>query len=99
MADVHAYSANPDDEDVFVYTTGSIVPNDVVRARVHPSVTVIPFEAFVNCNQLEEVELPDGLQTIGKSAFDRCKGLKRIKIPSTVTVISNMAFKLCEKLD
>ena len=60
LAEVHAYGANPDDDDVFVYTTGSIVPNDIVRARVHPSVTIIPREAFMNCNKLEEVELCKG---------------------------------------
>ena len=48
-----ADGANPDDEVVFVYTAGSIVPRDVVRARVHPSITVIPENAFVNCSQLE----------------------------------------------
>ena len=36
---------------------GVIVPQDVVRARVHPSVTVIPENAFNNCLKLEEVEL------------------------------------------
>ncbi len=30
------------DAEVFVYTAGAIVPRDVVRARVHPSVTAIP---------------------------------------------------------
>ncbi len=35
------------DDLVFVYTgEGCIVPRDVVRARVHPSVSVIPDEAF-----------------------------------------------------
>ena len=50
---------NPDDVDVFVYMgEGMIVPNDVVRARVHPSVTVIPANAFMNCRRkLEEAEL------------------------------------------
>ena len=46
MAD-DADGANPNDEDIFIYTTGSIVPRDVVRARVHPSVTVIPVNAFI----------------------------------------------------
>ena len=43
--------------DVFVYTEGALVPEDVVRVRVHPSVTVIPGNAFYMRQQLEEVEL------------------------------------------
>ena len=39
---------NPNNEEVFVYMGGDmIVPRDVVRVRVHPSVSVIPAEAFV----------------------------------------------------
>ena len=87
MAD-DADGANPDDADnVFIYTTGSIVPYDVVRARVHPSVTVLPQEAFYNRGALEEVELSEGLLEIGEFAFSDCKSLKRMAIPSTVTAV------------
>ena len=94
-----ADGANPDDDDVFVYTTGSIVPRDVVRVRVHPSVTVIPREAFMLCEKLEEVELSEGLLEIGQMAFASCEVLKRIKIPSTVTIIGNLAFYSCCQLE
>ena len=50
--------------DVFVYTEGSVVPHDVVRVRVHPSVTVIPEKAFQRREKLVEVELCDGLLEI-----------------------------------
>jgi len=39
MADLYS-STNTN--GVFVYTEGAAVPLDVVRARVHPSVTIIP---------------------------------------------------------
>ena len=92
---------NPDDVDVFVYMgEGMIVPNDVVRARVHPSVTVIPANAFMNCRRkLEEVELPDGLLEIGECAFHTCRALKRMGIPSTVRKIGVGAFTDCSKLE
>ena len=32
--------------EVFVYTEGAVVPEDVVRVSVHPSITIIPEEAF-----------------------------------------------------
>ena len=93
MAD-DADGANPDDADnVFIYTTGSVVPNDVVRVQVHPSITVIPHEAFRNCRRLEEVELSEGLLEIGVEAFHDCIGLKRITIPSTVTLCGVISWR------
>ena len=75
----------------FVYTEGVVVPHDVVRVRVHPSVTVIPHGKFQNCTQLKEVELCDGLLEIGGSAF-AFTSIKRINIPSTVKTIGRCAF-------
>ena len=87
--------------EVFTYMgEGSIVvPNDVVRVRVHPSVTEIPDRAFFNRNNLEEVELCEGLLEIGHEAFSQCTSLKRIDIPSTVKVIRDYAFYECKSLD
>ena len=38
--------------ELFIYTQGALVPEDVVRVRVHPSVTVIPGNAFYMRQQL-----------------------------------------------
>ena len=89
---------DPDnEEDIFVYMGGDMsVPRDVVRCRVHPSVTVIPDEAFESRRLLEEVKLCDGLLEIGKGAFAACYNLRqRIKIPATVRVIGEEAFSGC----
>ena len=75
-----------------------VVPDDVVRVRVHPSVTVIPGGTFRERYKLEEVELCDDLLEIGKGAFCGCMSLKRINIPSTVTTIRGYAFTGCKKL-
>ena len=76
-----------------------IVPQDVVRVRVHPSVTVIPDDSFSRRGKLEEVEFCEGLLEIGKGAFHACTSLKGIKIPSTVTVICGRAFVYCSGLE
>ena len=86
------------DADVFVYMGGLAAPDDVVRARVHPSVTVIHPPAFEERRRLEEVELCDGLLYIGWQAFEGCRELRRVNIPSTVSVINNYAFSRCWKL-
>ena len=100
MADDANGANHPDDADnVFIYTTGSIVPCDVVRVRVHPSITVIPANAFDYQSKLEEVDLPEGLLEIGDYAFRDCNSLKRMAIPSTVAVIRERAFLRCKKLE
>jgi len=85
---------NNDTEEVFVYMgEGSAVPDDVVRARIHPSVTAISANAFNNCIKLKEIELCEGLLSIGYQAFHQCSSLKQhICIPSTVTNIGHLAF-------
>jgi len=85
--------------EVFVYTEGAVVPQDVVRVRVHPSVTIIPEMTFQEQNKLEEVELCEGLLEIGRDAFLNCSSLKRINIPSTATTICNWAFYNCKKIE
>ena len=87
-------AANVDYNEVLVYMGGERerVPRDVVRARVHPSVTRISGEAFVDCIKLVEVELCEGLLEIGMGAFRGCNALKTINIPSTVRVINDVHF-------
>ena len=91
--------ADESNTELFVYTEGAVVPEDVVRVRVHPSVTVIPENAFSQREKLEEVELCDGLLEIGQYAFHKCNSLKSIAIPSTVTIIHRHAFSYCLKLE
>ena len=86
--------------EVFVYMGGDmVVPDDVVRVRVHPSVTAIPEKAFQNRWQLQEIELCDGILEIRAWAFQSCKSLRNITIPSTVIMIRRSAFSRCEKLE
>lgn len=89
---------NADVADVFLYTAGAVVPKDVVHARVDPSVTKIPSNAFTYHMKLEQFELCEGLQEIGGYSFNHCKSLKNIKIPSTVTEIGLYAFFNCTQL-
>ena len=95
--------------ETFVYMGGDmVVPQDVVRVRVDPSVTVIPEKAFFKRGRLREVELCDGLQEIGSYAFGMSwdnrtnsyrSALKQISIPSSVRLIGDYAFRHCKKLE
>ncbi len=45
------------------------------------------------------LEIPEGVETIGQDAFWGCKQIKRVKLPSTVKVIAQEAFRHCEQLE
>jgi hypothetical protein len=81
--------------EIFVYTgaSGAIVPQDVVRVRVDPSVTSIPAQAFYPRKKLVEVELCEGLVEIGEGAFQYCDhSITTINIPNSLRRICNRAF-------
>ena len=62
--------------------------------KIHSGIS-IGDQVFEYCNELTNVEIDSGSQTIGKIgelAFAYCRKLKEIKIPNTVTSIENMAF-------
>ena len=62
---MEAVSINLADVVVIYMGEGGVLPRDVVRARVNPSITVVPEKAFMGSSKLEEVELYDGLMEIG----------------------------------
>jgi hypothetical protein len=52
-------------------------------------------DAFRNCESLDSIEFPEGLQDIRISAFWGCGELKRIKIPSAHLMIGEFVFSEC----
>ena len=54
--------------------------------------------AFVNCNGLERIMIPDSVTTIGAEAFYGCTSLSNIMIPDSVTNIGGYAFNGCSGL-
>lgn len=61
-------------------------------------VTAIGERAFVSCNNLKSVELPEGVTTIGIFAFSHCEMLENITVPSSVSYIGKGAFNGCALL-
>lgn len=53
--------------------------------------------AFAECRQLEEIDLPFSLHTIGDFAF-QSSGLREVTIPAGVTTLGTGAFALCPNL-
>jgi hypothetical protein len=83
--------------DVFVYIgEGAVVPRDVVRVRIDPSVLAIPGHAFFQRCKLETIELHDGLREIGHQAFFNCQALREVHSSDGVESIGTWAFSKCK---
>ena len=57
--------------------------------------TSIPNDAFLNCNELLSIKLPDNIISINVAAFRGCASLKKIHIPANVESIKLQAFYGC----
>lgn len=55
--------------------------------------------SFINCNMLEEISLPEGLEKIHSSAFRECENLRKVYLPNSLKVIDSFAFKDCKSLE
>lgn len=60
--------------------------------------TSIPNDAFLNCNELLSIKLPDNIISINVAAFRGCASLKKIHIPANVESIKLQAFYGCISL-
>lgn len=54
--------------------------------------TEIPEHKFTWCTQLKEIEIPEGVTTVGKECFVFCTALKKVTLPSTITTLVESAF-------
>ena len=62
-------------------------------------VTAIDKYAFSNNTSLENLTIPEGVETIGEYAFQKCSNLKTVILPSTLTSIGDYAFDQCKKIE
>lgn len=67
------------------------------KVKIHAELETIPFSAFLNNTNLEEIELPNTLTVIRTEAFRNC-GLLKITIPANVTLIESHSFRECYNL-
>ena len=55
-------------------------------------------EAFMGCDNLINITIPNNIGYIGNNAFSYCQNLTNISIPDSVTHIGNNAFSYCQNL-
>lgn len=91
-----------DDDDVFfIYMGegGALVPKDVVHVRVHPTVTVIPENAFYNHQRLVKVELCEGGYERSENKHLNVVSTRfQWRFPEHVILIYHEAFESCNNL-
>lgn len=63
-----------------------------------PNVKTINYHSFANCNSLVNLDLPDGLSTLGKQSFSGCKSLINVTLPSSLTKMESNVFGDCPSL-
>jgi len=68
------------------------------KVVIPPFVTAIDEEAFQECQNLKQVEMPGSVIFIGDRAFSDCPNLSKIRIPQSVTIIGKDVFNKCAKL-
>ncbi|NLD26974.1 MAG: leucine-rich repeat protein, partial [Acholeplasmataceae bacterium] len=70
------------------------IPQTLRKVEIY-HVTALPSRALYNCSMLEEIILPDDLESIGEEAFALCNGLVSIELASPLKTIQNRAFADC----
>ena len=71
-------------EDCDTSVTSAEIPSSIYGVDV----TKIGTSAFLNCNKLTSVVIPESVSSIGSIAFSGCSSLVNVRIPSSVTDIN-----------
>lgn len=70
---------------------------EITSFEIHKRCKIIT-TAFINCQNLESIEIPRGVKVIDELAFAMCKSLKEVKLPKSLRVIGDTAFSNCTSL-
>ena len=87
---------------MYYYSYGNYAPwygfkQNIKKVIINSGVVTVGAQAFYGCENLAEIELPDGIKSIGSYAFNNC-GLISIYIPESITTIESQAFNACDEL-
>ena len=94
------FMLNKDGQSYSVIGIGSFKGNYVVIPAKYKGlpVTSIHGYAFMECDSIRFVSIPNSVTEIGKYAFKDCKSLLSVKIPNSVVSIGESAFYNCSLL-
>ena len=55
-------------------------------------------QAFINCNKITSIVIPESVRQINTEAFKNCTALKRVNIPKNINIIESYIFSNCTSL-
>ena len=63
------------------------------------NINILSVRAFLNCDNLEEITIPQNITTISTYAFSNCYNLKKVTLLGDVKKIASLAFANCYNLE
>ena len=72
---------------------------NIYEIKLPDTLEVIGYQAFSNCQSLEELVIPESVNEILPGAFEECSNLTTLRIPSNIHIIEMNVFKNCSKLE
>lgn len=70
------------------------IPDKIQNIKV----TGIGSHAFMMCDSIKSVNIPEGVEYIGEGAFEMCNDLESVSLPNSLENIGELAFYDCGKL-
>lgn len=55
--------------------------------------------AFVGCERIKEIHIPESVTIIGQNAFEDCVNLEKVYLPDNLERIDETIFNNCEKAE
>ncbi len=98
--DVQTIGAVTFPETIVLVEENAFAGSSIRKALLHrcSALTEIKSNAFAECHNLVQVDLPSGLTTIGERAFYYCDSLKVANFRGDTANIDDFAFDACHKV-
>ena len=92
--DISGIVYSKDETELLIYPAG--IEDETFT--VPDFVSNICYGAFINCSNLKNIEISEGVVSIGREAFYNCDKLETIKIPRSVTTMGENTFQYCRSI-
>lgn len=84
--------------NAFILDSDVVVPSVATIDNVKYTVQGIGSAAFLNCDRVTSITIPEGVTTIGSRAFAGCTSLSTVNIPKTLARCEYDAFDGCGRV-